>query len=492
MKNSELLQGNFFRSIFIITMIALTGLTACTIGDNPSDKPNIIYIMLDEVAYYEPSYMGNTKLRTANIDRMAEEGVIFTNAYSGASNCAPTRVCLMTGKHMGHSSMRSNAGGEPIRADEETVASMLKNAGYVTGGFGKWGCGNRGTSGVPEKHGFDVFFGYYDQVHAHSFYPEYLIRNSMEVTLEGNTGAFYHGETHAQDEIFKESVNFIRNNADRPFFCYLPWTPPHGLWGIPEDHSSYKLFADKEWKVKGSWKEDDGIRYAALLHMADTQIGEIFKLLRELGIDDNTIVFFSGDNGGFHYFRSEENPRGLFGGNVHPETGDEFRGRKGNVYEGGIKIPMVVRWPGKIMPGTTNDMVCYFPDFMATAADIAEVDVPEECDGLSILPTLLGKGDQQQHEYMFWTDRNKHAIRSGKWKAYAVFTEKEGPVNYELYNLQEDPGETNNLASSEGKVLAELKEFMKEAYAEPVGGEIYDRELYLKDHEINKPYPPRL
>jgi len=173
-------------------------------ADISNDKPNIIYIMLDEVGYFEPSYMGNTKLKTPNIDTIAEEGVIFTNAYAGASLCAPTRVSLMTGKHMGHASMRSNSGGMPIRADEETVASMLKNAGYATGGFGKWGCGNRGTSGVPEDHGFDIFFGYYDQVHAHSFYPEYLVRNSIEVPLSGNTGVFYKGETHAQEEIFRE------------------------------------------------------------------------------------------------------------------------------------------------------------------------------------------------------------------------------------------------------------------------------------------------
>ena len=488
---SGVLQKISFRSVWILSLFALSGLSACNMADKSTDKPNIIYIMLDEVGYFEPSYMGNTKLKTPNIDTIAEEGVIFTNAYAGASLCAPTRVSLMTGKHMGHTSMRSNSGGMPIRADEETVASMLKNAGYATGGFGKWGCGNRGTSGVPEEHGFDVFFGYYDQVHAHSFYPEYLIRNSIEVPLKGNTGVFYAGETHAQEEIFRESVNFIKENADRPFFCYLPWTPPHGLWGIPEDHPSYKLFADKGWRTEGSWKEDDGIRYAALLHMADTQIGEIFRLLKELGIDDQTIVFFSGDNGGANYFSSEENPRGLFGPNVNPETGEEFRGNKGNVYEGGIKVPMAVRWPGKIKPGVKTDLVCYFPDFMATAADLAGVDMPAGCDGLSILPTLLGKGDQQHHDYLFWLAGKQHAVRSGIWKAYATLSEEEGLINWELYNLKQDPGETNNIASSESKVLSELKEAMKEAYSEPARGEIYDNDLFLKDHKINKSKPQK-
>lgn len=454
-------------------------------------KPNIIYIMLDEVGYFEPSYMGNKKLQTPNIDKMAKEGVIFTNAYAGASLCAPTRVSLMTGKHMGHTSMRSNAGGMPIRADEVTVASVLKNAGYATGGFGKWGCGNRGTSGVPEKHGFDEFFGYYDQVHAHSFYPKYLIRNSKEVPLKGNTGDFYKGETHAQDEIFKESVKFIKKNAGKTFFCYLPWTPPHGLWGLPKSHPSYKLFADKDWKVEGSWKEDDGIRYAAMLHMVDSQIGGIFSLLEELGIDDNTIVFFCGDNGGSNYFASKENPRGLFGPNVNPETGAEFKGQKGQIYEGGLKIPMVVWWPGKIQANTKTNQIYYFPDFMATAADLAGIDFPKECDGLSILPTLLEKGKQKQHDYLFWLAGKKHAVRSGDWKAYALNSEKGGLTNWKLYNLKQDPGEINNVASFEKKVLSKLKKQMNEAFTEIVGGEIYDEELYMKDHKTNMVKPPK-
>lgn len=488
----EIILRIFSRSLMIPAVIILTTTMTCTVKERSARRPNIIYIMLDEVGYYEPSYMGNRKLMTPQIDQMAEEGVIFTNAYAGASLCAPTRVSLMTGKHMGHTSMRDNSGGMPIRADEVTVATILKSAGYATGGFGKWGCGNRGTSGVPETHGFDVFFGYYDQVHAHSYYPEYLIRNSQEVPLKGNKpNTYYGGKTHAQEVIFREAEAFIRKHADDPFFCYLPWTPPHGLWGIDEDDPSYRLFADKGWRTEKSWRVDDGIRYAALLHMADRQIGEIFSLLKKLDIDENTIVFFSGDNGGSDYFRSEEHPRGLFAPNVNPETGEEFRGNKGNIYEGGIKVPMVAWWKGKIKPGTVNDMVCYFPDFMATAADLARVEVPADCDGISILPTLLGAGNQQQHDYLFWISRDQHAIRSGKWKALATFSEKKVLDNWELYNLQEDPGETNNLASSERKVLAGLKTLMQEAYTEPAGGEIYDQTLFLKDHQINGPKPPR-
>lgn len=472
---------------FIISILCIL-VTVCQ--DVSAKKPNIIYIMLDEVAYYEPSFMGNKKLLTPTIDWMAKEGMAFSNAYAGASVCAPTRVCLMTGKHTGHSSMRGNQGGMPIRADEETVASLLKKAGYATGGYGKWGCGNRGTSGVPEKHGFDEFFGYYDQVHAHSYYPKYLIRNSEEVLLKGNPGVLYEGETHAQEEIFKASAAFIKRNADKPFFCYLPWTPPHGSWGMSKEHPSYKVFADRDWKVEGSWKEDDAIRYAALLHMADAQMKEIFDLLKELGIDDNTIVFFSGDNGGSRYFSSEEHPYGFFGPNTNPETGEVFRGNKREIYEGGLKVPMVVRWPGKIPANSKSELVWYFPDFMATACNIAGIDVPADCDGMSILPALTGKGIQAEHKYMFWSNGKMHAVRCGDWKAYGYVSKQGAYTGWELYNLKNDPTEKSDLASSEKEILDKLKQYALEAYEEPVGGEIYDQGLFEKDHSINKK-PPR-
>lgn len=476
----------------VIGAIALLiSLAACTTKPAEDPKPNIIYIMLDEMGYFEPSYMGNEKLETPNIDKMATEGVFFTNAYAGASLCAPTRVSLMTGRHMGHASMRSNSGGMPIRADELTVASMLKDAGYATGGFGKWGCGNRGTSGVPEKHGFDIFYGYYDQVHAHTFYPKYLIKNSEEVMLEGNDGYHYKGGTHAQNSIFEEAVKFIRTNADNPFFCYLPWTPPHGLWGIDEDDPSYIHFKDKPWITGKSWKEDDAIRYAALLHKVDSQVGEIFDLLKELDIDKNTIVFVCGDNGGNAYFKSEDNPHGFFSPNVNPKTGKAFKGNKGNIYEGGLKIPMVVRWPDKIAPDTKNDFVWYFPDFMATVADIIDVDKPSECDGLSILPTLIGKGIQKEHDYLFWIGGGRWAVRSGDWKAVSKKFKGKSPVEWELYNLIEDKGETTNIAEDNPEQLKKLVDYAFEAFEEPVKGEIYDKVLYDKDHKINLRKPPR-
>ena len=249
-----------------------------------ADPPNIVYIMSDELAYYEVGYNGAPLLKTPRIDQMARDGLIFTNAMAGAPVCAPLRANLMTGKHMGHCSVRANDGGTPLRADEATIASMLKSKGYATGGFGKWGAGGRGSTGVPEKHGFDVFFGYYDQVHAHSFYPPYLVRNSEEVVLAGNIGG-RRGKTYSHYEIMNEGLDFIRKNKDRPFFCYLPITPPHGMYDIPDSDPAWALFKGKE-----GWSED-AKRYAAMVKMVDRNVGEVLDLLKELSLDENTIVF---------------------------------------------------------------------------------------------------------------------------------------------------------------------------------------------------------
>src|SRR4051812_30624766 len=211
----------------------------------PRGKPNIVYLMIDELGYYELSFRGNPNIRTPNIDRMAAEGVVFRNMYAGSSVCAPTRCCFLTGKHSGHTSVRSNGGGRPLRAEEETIPPILKPLGYATGGFGKWGNGGRDSTGVPEKHGFDVFFGYYDQVHAHSYYPPYLIRNSEEVPLAGNFGT--HGTTYAHYVIYDAAVKFIREHSGGPFFAYLPFTPPHGNFTIPDSDPAWALYKDRPW-----------------------------------------------------------------------------------------------------------------------------------------------------------------------------------------------------------------------------------------------------
>ncbi len=459
----------------------LAAVSLCYFGSPPlagaaEAKPNIIYLMLDEWGYFESGHMGNLDLITPNIDQFAAEGMRFTNAYAGAPVCGPTRCSLLTGKHSGHMSMRANNGFAPIRAEEPTLASMLKPLGYATGGFGKWGIGGRGTSGVPEKHGFDLFFGYYDQVHAHTFYPRYLIRNSEEVPLPGNDGlSFYEGETHAQDVIFEESIQFIKDHQDEPFFCYLPWTPPHGLWGINEDYPSWQLFKDKPWTA-GQKTDRDSRVYAAFMHMVDRQLGAIIDLLKEMEIDDNTVIFLCGDNGGQAYFATEDRPHGFFGPNFNRENGERFRAGKGSLYEGGLKVPYYVRWPAKVRPGVVSDHLFYYPDVMPTLAAISGADCPPT-DGLSILPTLTGQGEQEQHDYLYWEYVGQTAVREGNWKAYRG---KKG--DWELYDLSSEVEELDNVAGDHPDVLNRLIALAKEAHEPIQPGEIYDRELTDKDH----------
>jgi arylsulfatase A-like enzyme len=449
-------------------------------------KPNIVYIMADELGYYELSCMGNPNIQTPRIDRMAREGMRFTQALAGNSVCAPTRCSLMTGKHAGHASVRSNGGGTPLRAEEETVASVLKQVGYATGGFGKWGCGGRGSTGVPEKHGFDVFLGYYDQVHAHSYYPPYIIRNSEEVPLAGNEGGS-RGKTYSHYVIFEESQKFISANKERPFFCYLPVTPPHGIFDIPDEDPAWKIYKDKPWPEQTR-------RYAAMATMLDRQVGEVFDLLKELGLEKDTLVFFCGDNGGNDYFRDKEHPRGFHGANVDPKTGVEFRGKKGTLYEGGLRVPMIAHWPGRIEPGQVSDLLWYFPDVLPTLSELAGASAPDDVDGISIVPTLLGEAavgrKQELHEYLYWEIVGKAAVRMGDWKAVRPDSKKD----WELYDLSKDVSEANDLADEQTKILAKMKTLAQQA-SEPVReGVFHDETLHQRDRAAkygNKPRPKR-
>ncbi len=442
-------------------------------GDAASRKPNIVYIMSDELGYFELSCMGHPHLATPHVDRMAAEGVRFTQALAGSPLCAPTRCCLMTGKHSGHTSVRRNDGGTPMRAGEPTIASVLKQAGYATGGFGKWGCGGRGSEGVPETHGFDVFLGYYDQVHAHSYYTPYLIRNSEEVPLPGNHG-LSQGKTYSHYVIMDEAKKFIRANQDRPFFCYLPITPPHGIFDIPDDDPAWALFKDKPWPLPAR-------RYAAMVSMVDRKVGEILALLKALGLDRDTIVFFCGDNGGMDYFASQDHPRGFHAPNVNPRTGQAFRGQKGQLYEGGLRIPMIARWPGHIAPGRVSDFLWYFPDVLPTAAELAGTAPPADIDGVSILPELVGARAagraQQQHEFLYWELGGQTAVRMGQWKA--IQPRKNRP--WELYDLSTDLSERGNVAQAHPQVLAKMQAFARESHQPARPGRYANRALENKD-----------
>ncbi|MCA9054951.1 MAG: sulfatase-like hydrolase/transferase [Planctomycetaceae bacterium] len=460
----------------VSSMLLVTALFAGQpISLTAADRPNIVYFMSDELGYYELSCLGNPNLKTPHIDRLASEGIRFTQCLAGSSVCAPTRCCLMTGKHSGHTSVRSNGGGTPMRAGEVTMASLLKDAGYATGGFGKWGCGGRGSTGVPEDHGFDVFLGYYDQVHAHSYYPPYLVRNSKEVPLADNHGRG-DGQTYSHYVIFDAALDFIREHQGGPFFCYLPVTPPHGIFSIPDDDPAWKLYADQPWP-------EDARRYAAMVSMVDRNVGQVVDLLQELGLDDNTVFFFSGDNGGADYFKSDEHPRGVHGANVNPETAVEFRGRKGNFYEGGLRVPYIVRWPGKIKPGQVTDHLCYFPDALPTVCELTGIQPPSDIDGVSFASTLLGEAatghPQQQHESLYWEMGNQTAVRMGNWKG----VRSKPQAKWELYNLESDISESHDVAADHPEVVKQIARIAETSHTPVEEGTFHNREIHERDRQ---------
>lgn len=454
----------------MLGMFALPALAA--------DKPNMIYIMMDEWGYYELSGLGHPDLRTPNIDELfLGGGMRFTQALAGGPVCGPTRSTLMLGQHLGHASMRNNGGMSPIREDDITVARVLKDAGYATGGFGKWGIGGRGTTGVPEKHGFDRFFGYYHQVHAHTYFPTYLIDNSEEVPLKGNTGRPYHGETFAHDVIWDEAMGWLEENKDKPFFLYLPVIIPHGRWGMVQDDPDWAAFKDKPWR-EGQSRDTDARMYAAMMLKIDRQIGELVAKLKAGGLEDNTIIFLCGDNGGQDYFSTEQYPRGRFAPNVNPKTGVPFRGQKKDLYEGGLRVPMFVRWPGKIEAGSTSDHLWYFPDVFPTLAELAAAEIPEQVDGLSILPTLLGQGEQKMHEALYWEFGHQTAVRINDWKAIRRGGKD---AKWQLYDLSKDISETTNIADKHPEIIKKVIAIVQREHTPLRSGKVLDQDLARKD-----------
>ena len=429
-----------------LSIAAATTLASLTSAkSSAAPPPNIIYIMVDDMGYSDLGCYGSTAIETPNIDRMASEGIRFTNAYSGCTVCAPARSTLMTGMHMGHTSVRGNTGGIPLRDEDLTVAEVLREAGYATGGFGKWGLGDLNTSGTAENQGFDVFYGYYHQIHAHNYYPPYIIRNGnrepLRNELEDRKGG---GNDYTHYNVMHEMKRFIREHQDEPFFCYAPWTPPHGDYVIPEDDLGFQKYKDKPWDNRAKV-------VAAMTDMIDRNVGEVLDLLDELGIDENTVVFFCSDNGAAHRFDGDLDSSG------------PFRGQKRAMYEGGIRVPFIARWPGKIEAAQVSDLPHYFPDMFPTFCDVAGAPAPENLDGLSIAPTLFGKGEQDIHEALYWEWPTydwkareytglMQAVRMGEWKLLRHATEED----WELYNLNEDVGESHNLAAAHPDRVASM------------------------------------
>ncbi|MDA2927141.1 arylsulfatase [Acidobacteria bacterium AH-259-G07] len=436
--------------------------------------PNIIFIMADDLGYGHLGCYGQKLIQTPNIDRLAADGMRFTQVYAGCTVCAPSRSVLMTGLHMGHTPVRGNSGGIPLREEDLTVAEVLKQAGYATGCFGKWGLGEAGTSGVATRQGLDEFFGYLHQIHAHFYYPEYLWKNDTKWPLPGNAGggrlpgnALGKRDQYAPDEIIKHALTFIRANSDRPFFCYLPTTIPHVELVVPEE--SLQLYQGKfEEKPCDDARpgyvdpREPKATLAAMITHMDKHVGQVMALLKELCIDEETIVFFTSDNGaqgGYCTYADFFNATG------------PLRGYKGSMYEGGLRVPMVARWPGKIAAGQVNDHVWYFADIMPTLAELAEVKPPEGIDGISVLPTLLGENQvgrkQERHEFLYWEygsrQRFRQAVRMGDWKA--VRSQPGAPL--ELYNLRKDIGEKKNVAAQQPGILAKIVTYLKTCRTDP-------------------------
>jgi len=454
------------KNIVIILFLSLI-IAGCSSKKEGPSKPNIIYIMADDLGYGEVGCYGQVDIKTPNIDKLADEGMRFTQHYSGSPVCAPARSVLMTGLHTGHTPSRGNMevdpyGQFPLPGETITVAELLKRAGYKTAMYGKWGLGVENTTGDPNLQGFDDFYGYYCQVHAHNSFPEYLYHNGEKIML--NNEVNYLPEDHwtrglggyatkkvdySNDDFFEMAVEFIDKSKDSPFFLYIPVTMPHDNGEAPEgekyESPTLKPYETEDWSFEKKSR-------AAVITRMDSYIGLIMEELEKTNLSQNTILIFTSDNGC-------DNPDFFNGSGA-------LRGMKRDVYEGGIRVPLIVRWTGNIKPGSVSDHISAFWDFLPTVCDIAGLNIDMETDGISYLPELLGN-PQKKHDYLYWEFQElgkKQATRKGKWKAVRlnVFENPEAPL--ELYNLETDIGEQNNVAENYPDVVKQMEEIIQEAH----------------------------
>lgn len=461
--------GRTARAILWIVLACLVFLTQApsVLFSQPAagtPRPNILFIMADDLGYGDVGSYGQKQILTPQIDRLAREGMRLTQAYAGAPVCAPSRCSLMTGMHGGHSRIRDNL---PLyialRPDDFTVAELLQQAGYATGAIGKWSLGNPGSWGVANYQGFDYFYGHLNQDQAHYYYPHYLWENDRVIFPEklaavdgvtrrlSNRGGENNAYTH--DLFTEKAMEFIDRHREDPFFLYLAYTIPH-FSDYPKDTPEHFMVPSDEPYGNRSWPQASK-NYAAMITRMDRDVGRIMQQLQELGISRNTIVFFTSDNG--PYSESELHSVEFF------DSNGRLRGVKRDVYEGGIRVPFIVRWPEKIQPGQVNDHVLAFWDLMPTVAQLVGLPVPEGIDGISFLPSLLGI-PQQEHEYLYWDyghsrETYKQAVRSGKWKAARVGAL--API--ELYDLEKDAGETRNVALEHPEMVARMEQLMESA-----------------------------
>ncbi len=454
---------------FLPFSIPLLRYTSCKTVDN---QPNIIFIMADDLGYGHLGCFGQKKIQTPHIDQLSQEGMTFTQAYSGCSVCAPSRGSLMTGLHSGHISVRGNGGGVSLLKNDMTIAQILKKAGYTTGLFGKWGLGEEGTVGVPNKKGFDEFFGYLHQLHAQFYYPEFLWDNQTKTQLpankDGQRGQYSH------DLIMDRATDFIRRHHQQPFFLYLPVAIPHHEFIAPDE--TLQMYRGKfeenpidHWRDGYALPKEPKATFAAMVTHLDKSVGKLMALLKELRIDENTVVIFTSDNGAAH---------GPLENAAFFEANGPLRDYKRSLYEGGIRVPMIARWPGHIEPASKNNHVTYFPDYMPTLAELAGASsfVPENIDGLSIVSALRQEGRQKKHHMLYWENADyertppyqmkektlMQAVRMDQWKA--VVNSPGAPI--ELYNLSDDLREENDLAKDNPEIIQKVKHILNTAHQE--------------------------
>lgn len=466
------------------TKVILNGMGAMLVASTScagtkNTQPNIVYILADDLGYGDVGCYGQKYIQTPNIDKLAADGMLFTQHYAGCTVSAPSRSSLMTGLHTGHTYIRGNKeaqpeGQEPLPENTFTVAKMLKQAGYVTGAFGKWGLGSPGSSGDPNKQGFDEFYGYNCQRLAHNYYPYHLWHNQTKVVLEGNAGT--KKEQYAQDLIHQQAMQFLRKNKDKTFFMFLPYVLPHAELTSHEDSilGLYKNKMEEKKPYKGvDSPEGEGYKdgsygssanphadFAAMITRLDAYVGDVVKELKRLGLDKNTLVIFTSDNGPHRE------------GGADPDFFKSYgplRGVKRDMFEGGIRVPMIASWPGKIKAGVTTDHISAFWDILPTFKELAGIKTQVETDGISMVPTLFSQKNQKEHPYMYWEFHEgggKIAVRKGNWKGIKLNYGKEPDAPMLLFDLSKDTHEDNNVAAEHPEVVAELEKIMKSARTE--------------------------
>ncbi|MCE7053078.1 arylsulfatase [Algoriphagus sp. AGSA1] len=437
-------------------------------------KPNIIFILADDLGYGDLGFLGQQYIETPNIDKLAKEGMFFTSHYSGATVCAPSRSSFLTGLHTGHTPVRGNLqvgseGQYPLPDSIASIGRVMRQMGYKTGAFGKWGLGFAGNSGDPIKHGFERFYGYYSQSIAHRYYPAYLWDNGEKVVLEGND--WTKKTVYAPDLIQQETISFIEENKENPFFLYMPIIMPHAELAAPDDEI-FQKYRDKfgeetphpagpgteygpDMKLSAYQSQPyPHATFAAMVGRIDRYVGEIVSKLKELGLTENTLIIFASDNGAHQE------------GGADPDffnSNGPFRGYKRDLYEGGVRTPMIAWWPGTIQAGSESDHISAFWDLLPTFADVAGADIPGHIDGISFLPTLLQQKDQKEHGFLYWEfheQGGKQAVRQGKWKAVKLQVFGGGSPTVELYDLDADIAEENNIAAENPGKVKELVELM--------------------------------